>query len=117
LRKASLRNSPRCGRISARSEGRAARRSAAARRHLQDRALRLHQNSEKTRTLADYIADLRENQTSIFYLVGDDLKRLAQSPQIEEFSARGVEVLLLDDAVDAFWVTSCVGFEGKPFKS
>jgi molecular chaperone HtpG len=73
--------------------------------------------SEKTRTLADYIADLRENQTSIFYLVGDDLKRLAQSPQIEEFSARGVEVLLLDDAVDAFWVTSCVGFEGKPFKS
>ena len=37
--------------------------------------------SEKTRTLADYIADLRENQTSIFYLVGDDLKRLAQSPR------------------------------------
>ncbi len=74
-------------------------------------------SSEKTRALKDYIADLRENQTAIFYLVGDDLKRLAQSPQIEEFSARGVEVLLLDDAVDAFWVTSCVGFEGKPFKS
>jgi molecular chaperone HtpG len=73
--------------------------------------------SEKTRTLKDYIADLRENQTAIFYLVGDDRKRLAQSPQIEEFAARGVEVLLLDDAVDAFWVTSCIGFEGKPFKS
>ncbi len=73
--------------------------------------------SEKTRTLKDYVADLRENQTSIFYLVGDDRKRLAQSPQIEEFAARGVEVLLLDDAVDAFWVTSCIGFEGKPFKS
>ena len=74
-------------------------------------------SGEKTRALKDYIADLRENQTAIFYLVGDDLKRLAQSPQIEEFAARGVEVLLLDDAVDAFWVTSCVGFEGKPFKS
>ena len=73
--------------------------------------------SEKTRTLKDYVADLRENQTAIFYLVGDDRKRLAQSPQIEEFAARGVEVLLLDDAVDAFWVTSCIGFEGKPFKS
>jgi molecular chaperone HtpG len=74
-------------------------------------------STEKTRTLKDYVADLRENQTAIFYLVGDDRKRLAQSPQIEEFAARGVEVLLLDDAVDAFWVTSCVGFDGKPFKS
>ncbi|HMK88558.1 MAG TPA: molecular chaperone HtpG [Methylocystis sp.] len=72
---------------------------------------------EKKRTLADYVADLRENQTAIFYSVGDDRNRLAQSPHIEEFAARGVEVLLLDDAVDAFWVTSCVGFEGKPFKS
>jgi len=74
-------------------------------------------SAEKTRTLQDYVADLRENQTAIFYLVGDDRKRLAQSPHLEEFSARGVEVLLLDDSVDAFWVTSCVGFDGKPFKS
>jgi molecular chaperone HtpG len=74
-------------------------------------------SSDKTRTLKDYVADLRENQTAIYYLVGDDRKRLAHSPQIEEFAARGVEVLLLDDAVDAFWVTSCVGYEGKPFKS
>ena len=74
-------------------------------------------SAEKTRTLKDYVADLRENQTAIFYLVGDDRKRMAQSPQIEEFAARDVEVLLLDDPVDAFWVTSCVGFDGKPFKS
>lgn len=72
---------------------------------------------EKTRSLKDYVAGLRENQTAIFYSVGDDRKRLAQSPHLEEFAARGVEVLLLDDAVDAFWVTSCVGYEGKPFKS
>jgi molecular chaperone HtpG len=74
-------------------------------------------SAEKTRTLKDYVADLRENQTAIFYLVGHDRKRMAQSPQIEEFAARDVEVLLLDDPVDAFWVTSCVGFDGKPFKS
>ncbi len=71
----------------------------------------------KTRTLKDYVADLRENQTAIYYITGDDIKRLAASPQIEGFRARGVEVLLLDDSVDAFWVTSALGFDGKPFKS
>jgi molecular chaperone HtpG len=71
----------------------------------------------KTRTLKDYVADLRENQTAIYYITGDDAKRLATSPQLEGFRARGVEVLLLDDAVDAFWVTSALGFDGKPFKS
>ncbi len=71
----------------------------------------------KTRTLKDYVAALRENQTAIYYITGADAKRLAASPQLEGFRARGVEVLLLDDAVDAFWVTSALGFDGKPFKS
>ncbi|MCC3244606.1 molecular chaperone HtpG [Methylocystis sp. WRRC1] len=71
----------------------------------------------KTRTLKDYVADLRENQTAIYYIAGDDAKRLAASPQLEGFRARGIEVLLLDDAVDSFWVTSALGFDGKPFKS
>ena len=69
------------------------------------------------RTLAEYIADLRPNQTSIFYILGDDLKRIESSPQLEGFKARGIEVLLLPDPVDAFWVGSAAGFEGKPFKS
>ena len=69
------------------------------------------------RTLAQYVADLRENQTAIFYLVGDDLARLKTSPQLEGFRARGIEVLLLPDAVDAFWVQNAAGFDGKPFKS
>ena len=60
---------------------------------------------------------LRENQTAIFYLTGDDAKRLAASPQLEGFKARGVEVLLLADPVDAFWVSTAAGFDGKPFKS
>jgi molecular chaperone HtpG len=71
----------------------------------------------KNRSLKDYVADLRENQTAIFYITGDDIKRLSASPQIEGFRSRGVEVLLLDDSVDAFWVTSALGYDGKPFKS
>ena len=74
-----------------------------------------HPNGD--RTLDGYIKDLRENQTAIFYLTGDDAKRLAVSPQLEGFSARGVEVLLLADPVDAFWVSTALGFDGKPFKS
>ncbi len=69
------------------------------------------------RTLVDYVAALRENQTAIYYLTGDDLKRLAASPQLEGFRARGVEVLLLSDPVDSFWVATSAGFDGKPFKS
>jgi molecular chaperone HtpG len=69
------------------------------------------------RTLAEYVGALKENQTAIFYLTGDDAKRLAASPQLEGFRARGVEVLLLADPVDAFWVSTAVGYEGKPFKS
>ena len=72
---------------------------------------------EGDRTLAQYVADLRDNQTAIYYLVGDDLKRLGTSPQLEGFKARGIEVLLLPDAVDAFWVSNSAGFDGKPFKS
>ncbi len=75
------------------------------------------QHPDGGRTLAQYVADLRENQTAIYYLVGDDLARLKTSPQLEGFRARGIEVLLLPDAVDAFWVQNAVGFEGKPFKS
>jgi molecular chaperone HtpG len=69
------------------------------------------------RSLKDYTASLRENQTAIYYLVGDDMERLAASPHLEGFRARGVEVLLLADPVDSFWVTSGAPFAGKPFKS
>src|SRR5258708_17658832 len=69
------------------------------------------------RTLEAYVKDLRPNQTAIFYLTGDDATRLANSPQLEGFKARGIEILLLADPVDAFWVSTAVGFDGKPFKS
>ena len=69
------------------------------------------------RSLADYVAGLNENQTAIYYAVGADLDRLASSPQLEGFRARGIEVLLLTDQIDSFWVTSGLDFDGKPFKS
>ncbi len=69
------------------------------------------------RSLADYVAAMRENQTAIYYAVGTDLDRIASSPQIEGFRARGIEVLLLPDQVDSFWVTGGLDLDGKPFKS
>lgn len=69
------------------------------------------------RSLADYVAGLKENQTAIYYLLGEDLKRLQSSPQLEGFRARGLEVLLLPDPIDAFWIGNAAGYEGKPFKS
>ncbi|QBR72627.1 molecular chaperone HtpG [Beijerinckiaceae bacterium] len=72
---------------------------------------------EGGRSLKDYIANLQTNQTSIYYLLGEDLGRLNASPQLEGFRARGLEVLLLPDPIDAFWVATAVGFDGKPFKS
>jgi len=69
------------------------------------------------RSLKDYLASLKENQTAIYYVTGDDIARLETSPHLEGFRARGVEVLLLADPVDNFWVTSGGSFEGKPLKS
>jgi molecular chaperone HtpG len=45
------------------------------------------------------------------------MARLEASPHLEGFRARGVEVLLLTDPVDSFWVTTGPSFDGKPFKS
>ena len=69
------------------------------------------------RSLKDYAASLKTNQTAIYYLAGNDVGRLQSSPHLEGFRARGIEVLLLPDPVDSFWVMSGVSFDGKPFKS
>jgi len=69
------------------------------------------------RSLADYVASLRPNQTAIYYALGDDAKKILAGPQLEGFARRGIEVLLLADPVDAFWVRTALGFDGKPFQS
>ena len=73
--------------------------------------------SDEWRSLKDYVTALRPNQTAIYYIAGDDLARLKSSPHLEGFRARGIEVLLLTDPVDTFWVVPSEGFDGKPFKS
>jgi len=74
-------------------------------------------SSGRWRSIKDYAAGLKENQTAIYYATGSDLDRLASSPQLEGFRARGIEVLLLTDQVDSFWVSAGLDYEGKPFKS
>jgi molecular chaperone HtpG len=74
-------------------------------------------SSGSWRSLKEYVAALKPNQTAIYYLAGDDLARLQSSPHLEGFCARGIEVLLLPDPVDSFWVMPGVTFDGKPFKS
>ncbi len=69
------------------------------------------------RTLAEYVAAMREGQTDIYYLVGENLDRLKSSPQLEAARQRGIEVLLLADPVDAFWTTAAPQFDGKAMKS
>jgi molecular chaperone HtpG len=69
------------------------------------------------RSIRDYVAALRENQVAIYYVAGSDLARLETSPQLEGYRARGIEVLLLPDPVDSFWVTAGIDYEGKPLKS
>jgi molecular chaperone HtpG len=69
------------------------------------------------RSLKQYVADLRPNQTEIYYLVGESPERVKSNPKLEAARARGIEVLLLTDPVDAFWTASPPGFEGKPLKS
>src|ERR1700760_3832604 len=73
--------------------------------------------SGERRSLKQYIADLKPNQTEIYFLVGDSVERLKSSPRLEAATARGIEVLLLSDPVDAFWTSMPTEFEGKPLKS
>jgi molecular chaperone HtpG len=74
-------------------------------------------DDDKPRALSDYVKEMKEGQSAIYYLTGDNLAQLKASPQLEGFRARGIEVLLLTCPVDSFWVTTAPDFEGKPFKS
>ena len=67
--------------------------------------------------LADYVARMKPGQDAIYYISGDSMESLKQSPQIEGYKAKGVEVLLLTDPVDEFWMPTVGKFQDKPFKS
>ena len=73
--------------------------------------------SGEKRSLKQYVESLKPNQTEIYYLVGDSVERLKSNPKLESAAARGIEVLLLTDPVDAFWTSAPLDFGGKPLKS
>ncbi len=68
-------------------------------------------------SLEDYLRRMKPGQDAIYTLSGEDLEGLKRSPQLEGFRAKGVEVLLLTDPVDEFWLPALGEYEGKPFKS
>lgn len=68
-------------------------------------------------SLATYIERMKEGQDAIYYITGDEKAALANSPQVEGFRAKGVEVVLLTDPVDEFWLGSVREAQGKQFKS
>jgi molecular chaperone HtpG len=67
--------------------------------------------------LGDYVARMKEGQEKIYYLLAPTLAAAKTSPHLEAFRAKGVEVLLLTDAVDNWVVTSLREFEGKQLQS
>ncbi|MEE3000894.1 MAG: molecular chaperone HtpG [Pseudomonadota bacterium] len=73
--------------------------------------------SDEITSLHDYNERMNEGQTEIFYITGDDGEMLKASPQIEGFKARDIEVLLLTDPVDEFWLSMVGQYNNKPFKS
>ena len=73
--------------------------------------------SGEKRSIKQYVEDLKPNQTEIYYLTGDSIERLKSNPKLESATARGIEVLLLTDPVDAFWTSAPLDFGGKPLKS
>ena len=72
---------------------------------------------EGLRSLKQYVVDLKPNQTEIYYLVGESAERVKSNPKLEAARARGIEVLLLTDPIDAFWTMMPQDFDGKPLKS
>ena len=68
-------------------------------------------------SLDAYVDRMLDGQEAIYTISGEDGQSLRQSPQLEGFAARGVEVLLLTDPVDEFWVPTLGSYRDKPFKS
>jgi molecular chaperone HtpG len=87
----------------------------------QDELLALARFRSTTRdgliSLDDYVAAMKPGQDAIYTIHGDNLDVIKKSPQLEGFRARGVEVLLMTDPIDEFWVPTIGRYKEKPFKS
>lgn len=68
-------------------------------------------------SLDEYISTMKNDQKTIYYLSGDDITKLRNSPQIEGFISNGTDVLLFTDSVDDFWVNVVGKYKDYEFKS
>ena len=73
-------------------------------------------DSKRLTSLDEYISRVQEGQTNIYYITGDDVPTLRNNPQLEAFKAKGIEVLLLTDPIDEFWVQVLTNYKGYPIK-
>ena len=76
-----------------------------------------HDDGQGWTSLAEYLERMKDGQEAIYTITGDDLETVKTSPQLEGFRARGIEVLLLTDPVDEFWIPAIAQYQDKPFKS
>ena len=77
-----------------------------------------HDDSETQATsLEDYVARMKEGQDAIYYITADSFAAAKNSPHLEIFRKKGIEVLLLAERVDEWLVSSLTEFDGKALKS
>ncbi len=74
-------------------------------------------SSNELVSLEDYYSRMKPGQDHIYYLSGENIDNLRNSPQIEGFKARGIEVLLFTDTIDDFWLQSVQDYQQKQFRS
>jgi molecular chaperone HtpG len=68
-------------------------------------------------SLDGYVERMKEGQDSIYFISGEQAEALSRSPQLEGFKAKGVEVLLMTDPIDEFWIPVVGAYKEKRFKS
>jgi molecular chaperone HtpG len=68
-------------------------------------------------TLKEYVETFAKGQEVIYYLSAENAELAARSPHLEAFEARGIDVLLLTDPIDDFWLSHVTEFDGKAFQS
>src|SRR4029079_12805663 len=68
-------------------------------------------------SFADYVSRMKEGQEAIYYITADSLATAQNTPQIEIFRKKGIEVLLLIDRVDEWMLSHLYEFDGKPLQS
>ncbi len=71
---------------------------------------------DKYTSLDEYIARVKDDKKFIYYITGDDVRVLANNPQLEAFKAKGIEVLLLTDPIDEFWTQTLPNYKGYTIK-